>query len=106
MEEFSAPDILEWAIRAFGNSFAIATSFQKEGMVILEMAHRIDPHTRVFTIDTGRLPAETVQMIDTVRRRYRVEIEVLRPDPNEVARMVQERGADQPSARGRRCCGL
>ena len=29
-------------------------------MAILDMAWRIDPNVRVFTVDTGRLPRETL----------------------------------------------
>ena len=60
-EAASASDILSWAIDTFGDSFAIATSFQKEGMVILDLASRISSAVRVFTLDTGRLPDETYQ---------------------------------------------
>ena len=37
----SASEILSWAIGTYGDSFAIATSFQKEGMVIVDLASRI-----------------------------------------------------------------
>ena len=41
---------------AIGRELAIATSFQAEGMVLLDMAWRIDPGIRVITVDSGRLP--------------------------------------------------
>jgi len=41
-----------------------ATSFQADGMAILDMAWRINPDVRVFTVDTGRLPQETYDLID------------------------------------------
>ncbi len=66
----SASEILAWAIETYGESFALATSFQKESMAILDLAVRIDPRVAVFTLDTGRLPDETLQMIEAVRERY------------------------------------
>ena len=39
-------------------------------MVIVDMAARISKDIRVVTLDTGRLPAETFDMIETVRARY------------------------------------
>jgi len=36
--------------------------------------------SRVITLDTGRLPAETYQMIETVHERYGIRVEVIYPD--------------------------
>ena len=63
-------------------------------MVIVDLAAQIDPQVAVFTLDTGRLPAETLDMVETVRTRYGITIEMVRPDGEEVARMVREHGAD------------
>ena len=45
-EERSPQDLLRWAIGCYGRELAIATSFQAEGMVLLDMAWRIDPGIR------------------------------------------------------------
>ena len=105
-EAESAADVLSWAISAFGDRFAIATSFQKEGMVIVDMAVRVDPHVHVFTLETGRLPEETHQMIETVHTRYGIAVELVRPSAYEVAQMVAERGQDlfYESVENRRFC--
>jgi phosphoadenylyl-sulfate reductase (thioredoxin) len=94
LDHLPADEILAWGIRTFGDRFGISTSFQKSGMVILDMAVRISPNVRVFTLDTGRLPEETHAMIDLVRARYGVAIEVVTPDPKEVEAMVKEYGAN------------
>lgn len=88
LEQASAPALLEWALGEFGSSLAIATAFQAEGMVILDIAARISPAVRVFTLDTGRLPEETYRMIETVRERYGVTVETMAPDTGEVEAMV------------------
>jgi thioredoxin-dependent adenylylsulfate APS reductase len=75
-------------MESYGNSFAIATSFQKEGMVIVDMASRIAPGVRLFTLDTGRLPEETYRMMDTVRERYGISTEVVAPDAEDVQQLV------------------
>ena len=64
------------------------TSFQYEGMVIVDIAARISKDIRVITLDTGRLPAETFDMIEAVRARYGVAIEVVSPDAAELESMV------------------
>jgi thioredoxin-dependent adenylylsulfate APS reductase len=88
-----APEaVIGWGIEQFGSRLALVTSFQAEGMVILDMAIRIDPNIRVITIDTGRLPEETYTFIEQVRDRYGVDVEVSFPDAEEVQRMVTQRG--------------
>ncbi len=101
-----ASDILSWTIDTFGDSFAIATSFQKEGMVILDLAWRISAGVRVFTLDTGRLPDETYQMMETVRERYGIAVEIVFPERVEVEELVAIEGPNlfYSSVPGRRRC--
>jgi thioredoxin-dependent adenylylsulfate APS reductase len=105
-ETASASEILAWALESYGDEFAIATSFQKEGMAILDIAARISPRVRVFTLDTGRLPNETYRMIETVRERYGIATEIVQPDPEEVRHLVALRGRDSfyESVDARRAC--
>jgi phosphoadenosine phosphosulfate reductase len=105
-ESSPASEILAWALETYADEFAISTSFQKEGMAILDMAACISPRVRVFTLDTGRLPDETYRMIETVRRRYGVAVEIVRPDNEEVRELVAPRGPDlfYESVEARRSC--
>jgi len=87
-------EVLRWGISEFGPRFAVVTSFQKEGMVLVDMAARIDPTVRVITLETGRLPAETQEMMTTVEARYGITVERISPDPGEVERMTAAHGMD------------
>lgn len=87
-------EVIRWALETFGPRVAICTSFQMDGMAILDMAWRIDPRVRVFTIDTGRLPAETYEMIDRVRDHYGIAIEVYTPNPALLEPMVRQHGVN------------
>jgi phosphoadenosine phosphosulfate reductase len=87
-----AEEFIAWAIEQWGPRMAVCTSFQAEGMVILDMARRIDPKVRVFTVDTGRLPQETYDLMERVRERYQVEVEVFFPAPRQVEAMVRGQG--------------
>ena len=87
-----AEDVIRWAMETFGPMVAISTSFQADGMVVLDMAHRIDRNVKVFTIDTGRLPQETYDLIDRVREQYGVAVEVYYPEGEELEQMVGEHG--------------
>ena len=91
-ENASAEELIQWVLNTFGQRSAVCTSFQAEGMVILDLAWRMDPHVRVFTIDTGRLPQETHELIDSVQERYQIPIEVICPDQSELSQLVTRHG--------------
>ena len=85
----------------------MVTSFQAEGMVVLDLARQVDPGVRVLTLDTGRLPEETYEVIEAVRTGLGLEVEVITPDPADVAAMVARHGPNlfhkDPALR-RLCC--
>jgi phosphoadenosine phosphosulfate reductase len=107
LEARSAEELLAWALDEFGDRFAIITSFQVEGMVVLDLARRLDLGVRVLTLDTGRLPEETYELIETVRARFGVQVELLTPDPAALAAMTAEHGPNlfrRDQALRRLCC--
>jgi thioredoxin-dependent adenylylsulfate APS reductase len=92
-DALSAEEILGWAIGNFGDRLALSCSFgAPEGLALLDMMHRIDPASRVFVLDTGRLPQATYDLIDRVRDRYGKRVEVIFPRAEGVEAMVRERG--------------
>ena len=87
-----APEVvLEWAYRSF-RRVAIVASFQAESSVVIHMAAGIVERPEVVTLDTGRLPEETFEVIDRIRRRYSIRLHVQTPDSQEVAEMVAAEG--------------
>ncbi len=67
-ESMGPQEILSWALKNFGSRISLSCSFgAPEGLVLLDMMHRIDPASRVFVLDTGRLPQATYDLIDRVR---------------------------------------
>lgn len=100
-------DVLAWAFDRFGERIALVTAFQAEGIVLLDMAHQVNPDVHVITVDTGRLPQETHDLIERVRARYGITVDVRVPDASLVERMVARHGVNlfraDPSLR-RVCC--
>ena len=90
----SAREIVSRAIHEFGDGLAVLTSFQREGLVVLDLVLGAAPKTPVLTIDTGRLPAATYDIIAEVEKRYNTKVEFITPDPAEVASMVALYGRD------------
>ncbi|HZQ02453.1 MAG TPA: phosphoadenylyl-sulfate reductase [Gaiellaceae bacterium] len=84
--------LLEWGMRTFEN-IAISTSFQADSVALIDMAYEIDPAIKVFSVDTGRLPQETLELADTLRERYPgLNLELVEPEAREVAAMVGKHG--------------
>jgi len=107
-ESLAAEEILSWAIKNFSPKIALSCSFgAPEGLVLLDMMHRIDAASRVFVLDTGRLPQATYDLIDRVRDRYGKRIEVVFPRADDVEEMVRARGLNlfyESVAARQRCC--
>src|ERR1700704_188807 len=61
-------------------------------MVVLDIALRIDPQLHIITLDTGRLPQETFEMMETVRSHYCATIELVSPAAAELEQMTRLHG--------------
>jgi phosphoadenosine phosphosulfate reductase len=86
--------VLEWALERF-DRIAISTAFQVDGCVLIDMAARIRPDVRVFSVDTGRLPQETHDLADAMRLRYpELRLELLSPDASQLRRLVARQGTN------------
>jgi len=109
-EPLSAPEILSFALKNFAPRIALSCSFgAPEGLALLDMMHRIDPASRVFVLDTGRLHQAAYDLIDRVRDRYDKQVEVVFPRAQDVEKMVRQRGLNlfYESVENRQlCCRL
>ena len=86
-------ELLEWALDRFGDGLSLSTAFQEGDVALIDMAYRIDPAVRVFSIDTGRLPQETFDLIEALRERYPgLRLELLSPEAEQVQRLVDRNG--------------
>ena len=73
---------------------ALASSFGAEDMVLLDLIARDGLGIAIFTLDTGRLPAATHDLIARVRKHYGIEIEIYAPWPDSVEAYVEDHGID------------
>jgi phosphoadenosine phosphosulfate reductase len=82
--------ILKAALAHYEN---IAISFSgAEDVVLIDMASRLRPGIQVFTLDTGRLHAETYQLIEKVRETFDIRLTILSPDAVPLQTLVNEKG--------------
>ena len=104
-EQWSAQDVLRWAFATFGRHVEIASGFGVEGMVLIDIAARLQPSLRVFTLDTDFLFPETYALIDRVEKRYGIKVERLKAELKPEEQEVRH-GAELWLRNSDACCNL
>ena len=87
-----ADRVLAWAERRFGANAITSSSFGAEDVVLIDLARQHAPSLRVFTLDTGRLPPETYELIEVMRKRYGLEVETYFPERERVEKLESTQG--------------
>jgi len=85
---------LLWRVVAQHRAPALASGFGAESMVLIDLIARDALPIAIFTLDTGRLPQETYELMDRVRDRYRLAIEIYSPDAQAVEAFVRTHGVN------------
>ncbi len=73
-------NVLRWAWERFGQRAAIGTSFQGAGLVMIDIARQAGLEFPVFTLDTGLLFPETIELKARLESFFGFQIEPLVPD--------------------------
>jgi phosphoadenosine phosphosulfate reductase len=104
-ERWRPEEVLRWAFATFKDDVAMASGGGVEGMVLLDIASRVNPKLKVFTLDTEFLFPETYDLFDRVEKRYGIKIEriysALTPEEQETAY-----GAELWKQSPDQCCNL
>lgn len=86
---------------------AFANSFGAEDMVLTDLIVRHHPGIGMFTLDTGRLPQETYDLMQKVKEHYGVSVHAYFPETSAVENYVAQHGPngfyDSINLR-KRCC--
>jgi phosphoadenosine phosphosulfate reductase len=100
--------VLRIAAETFDDEgIAFSTSLGVEDQLITDLLHRERLDIPLFTLDTGRLPQETYDLLDETRRRYGLQVDVLFPEASSVERMVSQHGPNlfyESIEKRRECC--
>jgi phosphoadenosine phosphosulfate reductase len=105
LEGQSPVEILAWTARRFPSRVAFGTGFGPEGCVLIHLIAEQGLAIDVFTLDTGLLFPETIELWQRLETRYGLRIRGVRPalSPDEQAAAYGEAlWARDPD----RCCGL
>ena len=71
--------ILAATLEAFPDA-ALACSLGLEDVLLVHLASQLAKPPRIFVLDTGRLFPESYDVLDALRRRYRLPVQVCSPD--------------------------
>ncbi len=109
LENQNADEVLRWAVERFSPKIVFSSSFGAEDVVVIDLLSRIKPPVAIFTLDTGRLPEETYDVMERIRQRYGVEIVSYFPERAAVEKLEKEKGfySFRQSVDNRKeCCGI
>ena len=93
LERKPATAAIEWAHERFGDGLVLASSFQDA--VLIDLVALVAPELEVVFLDTQYHFAETRWYVDTIQRRYDLNLRVVEPDIE-----PDDRWLDDPDA----CC--
>ena len=82
-ETAPASSVIRWAVGEFGDSLALAASF--EDIVLIDLATRVAPDIEVVFLDTEAHFPETLAFVEEVRERYDLNLTVTKPGPEAAA---------------------
>lgn len=85
-------EVLSYLLKKYGSELVFSSSLGAEDQVITHMLAGIDKQARIFTLDTGRLFPETLDLLDNTNKRYDISIKVYFPDAAKVENMVNRKG--------------
>jgi len=94
-ETKTASEILKWAKEKFGNKVSLASSFGAEDVVLIDMWAKLRTENfepQIFTLDTGRLPQETYDVMDRIAEKYKIKLDVYYPDTKSIEEIVSKYG--------------
>lgn len=92
-----------------GQRIVFSTSLGAEDQLITEAIARLKLPIDIFTLETGRLFAETLTLLDETEQRYGIHIERFRPDPEALKAYVENYGLNafyNSIERRKQCCGI
>lgn len=97
--------LLQGAVHEF-TPVTFANSLGAEDMVLTDLIARNRLEIQMFSLDTGRLPQETYDLMQELRSRYSVELQVLYPEAAHVEAYVAKHGVNgfYDSVENRKAC--
>ena len=87
-----AIELIRYFLEEFKGKIALSSSLGLEDQVLTQMVCSIDKNVKIFTLDTGRLFAETYDLIHRTNLKYGIKMQVYFPEALQVENMVRTKG--------------
>lgn len=101
--------LLQKGLTCIDGPVALASSFSIEDIVLIDMLSKLERKVSVFAIDTGRLNEETLEIAETIRLRYDINIDWYFPSQAAVEKLEREKGLfsfHQSRENRHQCCHI
>ena len=106
-DNLSPEELLAFFLNEYKERIALASSLGLEDQVLTDMILKIDRNAHIFTIDTGRLFAETYSLIDKTNMKYNVKLDIYFPDHQNVEDFYKKNGVNsfyESVEKRKECC--
>ncbi len=100
--------LLQGAVRDHGR-VVYASSLGSEAAVLTDLIFRHAPLIDIFTVDTGRLPEATLELLERIEKHYGRRLRVVFPEAQRVQNYVADHGVNgfyQGLAQRQACCHI
>ena len=93
-KRYEVVNLLKAAITEFGNlsEITFANSMGAEDMVLTDIIQREALPIEIFSLDTGRLPTETYDLITATEQAYQTKLKIFFPQAEPVQQYVRTHG--------------
>jgi phosphoadenosine phosphosulfate reductase len=105
LTSFAPVDRLRWASETFGSRAGIGTSFQPAGIVIMHLTKSAGLKIPAFTLNTGLLFPETLDLKNRLEQRLEIIIEEVHPAET-VDQQAKSQGPELWKRDPEKCCEL
>ncbi len=86
-------ELLQHAANDYAPRVSLACSLGAEDMVLVHLIAQLRLDIGIFVLDTGQLHEQTLALLDRLKRRTQLRLDVYTPEPDALAEFVQAQGA-------------
>ena len=106
LKDLTAQELIEYFLNEYSERAALSSSFGAEDQVLTHMMLNINKNANIFTLDTGRVPYETYNVMDSTNLKYGIKVNVFFPKNEDVEELYKKQGINgfYESIENRKAC--
>ncbi len=91
-QKSSTEEVLHYFINKHQGKVGFSSSFGAEDQVLTDLILKQNNNVKIFTLDTGRLPYETYDVMDRTNLKYGIKVDVYFPEASHIESLYKEQG--------------